>query len=947
MKKVRLTRRLAKTSEPQALSYVLEVEVISTEDITKNIFVKQRVVRPDGSFNDSFAAVATPTQLEELNVGCPNADTNYFLDSKVTVYGTNESFLNYVYTTITEDVKLLIDNSEALDALLGADVWEINNLGINLMSGDLIVGVDVEAWSANLDLWSLITPSAKQNALGYVPLNPSNNLSDITNAATARTNLGITGGGSGDMLSTNNLSDVANVATARTNLGLVIGTNVQAYAANLTSWAALAPSAKQDALGYTPLNAASNLSDVAVPATARTNLGLAIGTNVQAYAANLTSWAALAPSAKQDALGFTPLNAANNLSDLTLAATARTNLGLVIGTNVEAWSANLDSWSAIAPSAKQNALGFTPLNPANNLSDVALAATARTNLGLAIGTNVQAYAANLTSWAALATSAKQDALGFTPLNPANNLSEVVTPATARTNLGLAIGTNVQAYSANLAAWSALATSAKQDALGFTPLNAASNLSDVAVAATARTNLGLAIGTNVQAWSANLDSWSALATSAKQDALGFTAVPTTRTISTTAPITGGGDLSANRTLAIAASTNAVDGYLTAADHTTFAAKVGPTRTVATGAGLTGGGDLSADRTLVVDLSTFVNNLTMWDASQATRTWTANLSGATKPVWTYGNNSADLSTGVLKYGGNTVATSANNLSFFASTTSAQLLGRISDASGTGLAIFGTSPAITTPSITGAVTFQAGVRQTFNPNTTTPGVNVGSVAGDPSTPSNGDVWYDSTGGLLRARIAGASVSLGAGGAGLVDDTAYNATSWDGDTTHAPSKNAVRDKLEALDAAAITTGTLAKARGGAGADMSSVTFPSSGSITTDAATSTLTNKRVTLRIATLGDASSVTGIDADSYDGGKLTTLTQNSTIPNPTGTPTAFQTYVLRIKSTAVRTLTWGTQYRGSTDLALPSTTSGGSLTDYFIFRWNADDSKWDLLGKAFGF
>lgn len=32
--------------------------------------------------------------------------------------------------------------------------------------------------------------------------------------------------------------------------------------------------------------------------------------------------------------------------------------------------------------------------------------------------------------------------------------------------------------------------------------------------------------------------------------------------------------------------------------------------------------------------------------------------------------------------------------------------------------------------------------------------------------------------------------------DDTAYNATTWDGDTTTAPSKNAVRDKVEALQA-------------------------------------------------------------------------------------------------------------------------------------------------------
>lgn len=41
----------------------------------------------------------------------------------------------------------------------------------------------------------------------------------------------------------NNLSDLANAATARANLGVAIGSNVQAYAANLTSYAALSPTA--------------------------------------------------------------------------------------------------------------------------------------------------------------------------------------------------------------------------------------------------------------------------------------------------------------------------------------------------------------------------------------------------------------------------------------------------------------------------------------------------------------------------------------------------------------------------------------------------------------------------------------------------------------------------------------------------------------------------------
>lgn len=102
------------------------------------------------------------------------------------------------------------------------------------------------------------------------------------------------------------------------------------------------------------------------------------------------------------------------------------------------------------------------------------------------------------------------------------------------------------------------------------------------------------------------------------------------------------------------------------------------------------------------------------------------------------------------------------WLATPSSANLIAALTDETGTGVAVFGTSPTLTTPTISGAISFPDDVRQTFNPGTTNAGLNVGALAGDPSTPSNGDLWYDSTANELTARINGANVALGSGGGG-----------------------------------------------------------------------------------------------------------------------------------------------------------------------------------------
>ena len=136
---------------------------------------------------------------------------------------------------------------------------------------------------------------------------------------------------------------------------------------------------------------------------------------------------------------------------------------------------------------------------------------------------------------------------------------------------------------------------------------------------------------------------------------------------------------------------------------------------------------------------------------------------------------------------------------------------------------SPTIATPTFTGAMTLPDNVRQTFNPGADAAGLNVGSHAGDPGTPSNGDLWYDSVANTLDARINGATVNLGAGGGGSVaTDTIWDAK---GDVAGGTGANtaarlAVGTDGQVLTADAAETTGLKWATPGAGTNVSTDTL-------------------------------------------------------------------------------------------------------------------------------
>jgi hypothetical protein len=184
-------------------------------------------------------------------------------------------------------------------------------------------------------------------------------------------------------------------------------------------------------------------------------------------------------SGVQSSLAFTPLSPGNNLADLSDTAAARSNLGLIIGTNVQQHSAMLDGIAVLT------ADGMVVLSGGSASSGSLTGDISTNGLTATVNSVGGSSAANIHNAEMLANAATANSVSSTLVRRDSqgniNVTQVYTGGTAVENTGnkgapngyAPLNASSQLPLTNLPAIPYSQTSGVQPALGFTPENTAS------------------------------------------------------------------------------------------------------------------------------------------------------------------------------------------------------------------------------------------------------------------------------------------------------------------------------------------------------------------------------------------------------------------------------------------------------------------------------------------
>lgn len=190
------------------------------------------------------------------------------------------------------------------------------------------------------------------------------------------------------------------------------------------------------------------------------------------------------------------------------AASASAAENSAVAAAASASSATSSASTATTQASSATASASTATTQATNASTSASTATTQAGIATTQATNASTSASTASSAATTAEAARDATLAaYDSFDDRYLGSKTSNPTLDNDGNALLAGSlYYNSVSAEMRIYTGSAwVAAYVSGTGF--LASANNLSDVANTGTARTNLGLAIGTNVQAWDADLDTWA--------------------------------------------------------------------------------------------------------------------------------------------------------------------------------------------------------------------------------------------------------------------------------------------------------------------------------------------------------------------------------------------------------------------------------------------------------
>lgn len=433
----------------------------------------------------------------------------------------------------------------------------------------------------------------------------------------------------------------------------------------------------------------------------------------------------------------------------------------------------------------------------------------------------------------------------------------------------------------------------------------------------------------------------------------------------------------RSLLTAASAAALKTTLAIAESdvtnltTDLAAKALAARLVSAGAGLSGGGDLTADRT--ISMPNVGTAGTVGDATHyaiITTDAQGRISGMTAQASPAGADKLGLTITAVKTANYTAGANEFVPADLATT------GSFTDTFPTAPAD-GTLHATKIIAISGSrtLTLQLGGSDVFN---VAGGVQTGSLsllnqAGLWQYKASSAIWYTIATDIplsqadlryqpldsdLTAIAALTTTSFGRAFLALADAAATRTAigtvigtdveAHDSDLTTIAAIAPANDDVIQRKAGAWTNRTMAQVKTDlvlVKADVGLGNVDNTSNATERAATRTLSNARITKRVVVVNAPGATPSINSDNNDIARFTGLAAaiTSMTTNLTGTPVDGDSMVVEfIDNGTARAITWGTSF-ASTTVTLPTTTVISTRLRC-AFMWNTTTTKWDLVGVA---